>query len=65
MLKGNGARRPHWLITKHTISRLDVFTTDLCGDRKALAVFSFEEEAKMFLNLRLAAAGEGWRVRQT
>jgi hypothetical protein len=65
MLKGNGARRPHWLITKHTTSRMDVFTTHLCGDRKALAVFSFEEEAKMFLDLRLAAAGEGWRVRQT
>jgi hypothetical protein len=64
MLKGNRARRPHWLITKHITSRMDVFTTHLHGG-KALAVFSFEDEAKMFLDLRLAAAGEGWRVRQT
>ena len=42
-----------------------MFTTHLCGDRKALAVFSFEEEAQMFLDLRLAASNDGWRVRQT
>jgi hypothetical protein len=65
MPKDNSARRPHWLIAKHTTSRMDVFTTQLCGGGKALAIFSFEEEAKMFLDLRLAAAGEGWRVRQT
>jgi len=65
MLKVKRTDRWHWLITKHITSRMDVFTTHLCGDRKALAVFSFEEEAEMFLALRLAASGDGWMVRQT
>ena len=65
MLKAKLDDPYHWLITKHVTSRMDVFTTHLCGDRKALAVFSFEEEAQMFLDLRLAASNDGWRVRQT
>ena len=65
MLKTKRTDRWHWLIVKHITSRMDVFTTYLCGDRKALAVFSFEEEAQMFLDLRLAAPDEGWKVRQT
>ena len=65
MLKAKMAGRPHWLIAKHITSRMEVFTTHLCGDRKALAVFSFEEEAEMFLDLQLAAYKDGWRVRQT
>ena len=65
MLKAKLADPYHWLITKHVTSRMDVFTTHLCGDRKALAVFSFEEEAQMFLDFRLAASKDGWRVRQT
>jgi hypothetical protein len=65
MLKAKRSDRWHWLITKHVTSRMDVFTTRLCGDRKALAVFSFEEEAQMFLDFRLAASKDGWRVRQT
>jgi hypothetical protein len=28
-------------------------------------VFSFEEEAEMFLDLRLAASEDGWKVRRT
>jgi hypothetical protein len=65
MLEGKIAGRPQWLITKHTTRRMEVFTTHLCGDRKALAIFSFEEEAQMFLDLYLAASKDGWRVRQT
>jgi hypothetical protein len=65
MLRDKIARRPQWLITKHITSRMDVFTTNLCGDRKALVVFSFEEEAQMFFDLCLAASKDGWRVRQT
>ena len=30
-----------------------------------MAIFSFEEEARMFLDFRLAASQEGWCVRQT
>ena len=65
MLRDKIARRPLWLITKHITSRMDVFNTHLCGDRKALAVFSFEEEAQMFLDLCLAVSEDEWRVRQT
>ncbi len=65
MLKSKIAGRSHWLITKHVTSRMEVFTTHLCGDGKALPVFSFEEEAQMFLDLRLARSKDGWRVRQT
>jgi hypothetical protein len=65
MPKAKTTDRWHWLITKHLTSRMEVFTTHLCGDGKALAVFSFEEEAEMFLDLRLAASKDGWRVRQT
>ena len=65
MLKTKIAGRPLWLITKHITSRMEVFTTHLCGDRKALAVFSFEEEAQMYLDLCLAASQGEWRVRHT
>ncbi len=65
MLKAKLARRSLWLITRDITSRMDIFTTHLCNDRKALVVFSFEEEAQMFLDFRLAMSGGGWRVRQT
>ena len=65
MLRDKIARRPQWLITKDITSRMEVFTTNLCGDRKALVVFSFEEEAQMFFDLCLAASKDGWKVRQT
>ncbi len=65
MLKAKIAGRSLWLITKHLTSRMDVFTTYLYDDREALVVFSFEEEAQLFLDFRLAMSKEGWRVRQT
>ena len=65
MLKTKMAGRSHWLITKRSTSKMDIFTTYLCGDPKALVVFGFQEEAKMFLDLQLAATEDGWRVRQT
>jgi hypothetical protein len=63
MQRGNATGRPLWLITKHDASKLDVLTIDLAGGVETLAVFSFGEEAEMFL--RFAASGEGWEVRQT
>ncbi len=65
MLRDKIARRPLWLITKHITSRMDIFTANLCGDSKTLVVFSFKEEAEMFLDLQLATSKDGWRVRQT
>jgi hypothetical protein len=59
------AVRSHWLITKYDHSKMSALTIHLGGDGEALAVFSFEDEAKMFLHFRRAALGEGWWVRQT
>jgi hypothetical protein len=65
VLKARDSNLWHWLITKHVTSQMEVFTTHLCGDEGALAVFSFQEEAEMFLHLQFSASEDGWRVRQT
>jgi hypothetical protein len=57
--------RPHWLIVKHGVSSMDALTVDLGGSAEALAVFTFEEETRAFLDLRFGASGEGWKARQT
>ena len=61
----NEAGLPHWLIAKHGVSGMDVLTVDLGGNAEALAVFTFEEVARTFLDFRPGASGEGWRARQT
>jgi hypothetical protein len=65
MLKAKIAGRWYWLITKHATSKMDVLTVRVDSSGEALAIFSFEEEARMFLDLRLAALREGWCARQT
>ncbi len=60
----NGQRpKPYWLIVKNESSWVDVLTTNLTGDEETLPVFSFEEEARMFLKHR--ALRNRWRVRET
>jgi hypothetical protein len=59
------AGRTHWLIAKHGVSGMEVLTVDLGGSTEALAVFTFEEETRMFLDLRFGASGEEWKARQT
>jgi hypothetical protein len=59
------AGRPHWLIAKYDHSKMNALTIRLSGDREALAIFGFEEEAEMFLHFRGAALEDGWSVRQT
>jgi hypothetical protein len=56
------APRQFWLIVKDEPGRIDVLTTNLTTDEAALPVFSFEDEARMFLEL--GALGS-WRVRVT
>jgi hypothetical protein len=65
MQDGTKARRWHWLVVKDRISGMEVLSVDLGSGEEALAVFGFEEEARMFLDLRPAASGEGWRARRT
>src|SRR5919112_3981391 len=60
------AGRTHWLIAKHGVSGLDVLTIHLGGGAvEALAVFTLEDEARVFLDARFGASGEGWEARQT
>lgn len=62
--KALNVRRPrYWLIVQQRTSRIDVFTLDLAGGGKAFAVFSFEEEAGLFLHCELS--GTNWQVRET
>ena len=57
--------RTHWLIAKHGVSGMDVLTIHLGDGAEVLAVFTFEEQARGFLDFRFGASGEGWEVRQT
>jgi hypothetical protein len=56
----------YWVIAKDAkdgLGQLELLTLDLDGTGKALPVFSFEEEAEMFLWLQRAEGG--WEVRET
>ena len=50
---------PLWVIAKQRCNGLEMFTIGI----NVLPVFSFEEEAQMFLGLGHAA--DGWQVRET
>lgn len=64
-LKGSsrapGRRNSYWLITKRRRGRVDLLTMRLADGRSVLPVFSFEEEAALFL--RLGVQG-GWQIRR-
>jgi hypothetical protein len=52
-----------WLIAEYRTGRLEVLRTSLASGEEALVVFSFEEEARVFLEF---GARDGvWRVRET
>ncbi len=55
-------RSPYWLLVKRRRGRLEVLTTSLADGRRVLPVFSFEEEANLYLRLGITGS---WRVRQT
>jgi hypothetical protein len=59
------AGRTHWLIAKHGVSGMGVLTIHPGDGAEALAVFTFEEQARDFLDSRFGASGEGWEARQT
>ena len=65
VLRQAGMQR-YWVIAKDAKDRfgqLDLLTVDLDGTGEALPVFSFEEEAEMFLWLQTTEGG--WEVRET
>lgn len=49
-----------WLISRYGGSLTDVLTLGSDGEEEALAVFSFDEEAELFL--RLGTSGADWRI---
>ncbi len=53
----------YWLITKHENGRMHALVTGARSDDQALPVFSFEEEAQLFLWLE--NPGTDWRARET
>ena len=55
-------RSSYWLLAKRRSGTLEVLTTSLADGRSVLPVFSFEEEATLFLCL---GAQGGWQVRRT
>jgi hypothetical protein len=56
------SRNPYWLLAKRRWGRLEVLTTSVADGRRVLPVFSFEEEANLYLRLGIRGS---WQVRQT
>lgn len=58
-------RRPvlsYWMIAKNENCRIEVLMALLADGEEALPIFSYEQEAKLFLNFR--ESGSSWRVRE-
>ena len=53
----------YWLIVRREAAQEEKLTVDSDDGGKALAVFSFEEEADMFLSL--SSVGAEWRAKKT
>jgi len=69
MLKNRAARPPnlassYWLIEKHEAGRTEVPTLHLESGVEALPVFSWAEEAEMFLSLG-GFEEDGWAIRES
>ncbi len=63
-IPGQGtARRSYWLIFARGCGRVETLTTRLFGGEEVLPVFSFREEAEMFLCLR--DLRDRWQIRET
>ena len=53
---------PFWLIVKYRVGGMEVLRTILASGEEALPVFSFEDEARMFLELGTSGC---WQVKET
>ena len=53
---------PFWLIVKYRVGGMEVLRTILASGEEALPVFSFEDEASMFLELGTSGC---WQVKET
>ena len=69
MLKSRAVRPPdlatsYWLIEKHEAGRTEVPTVHLENGGEALPIFSWVEDARMFLDLGLLKE-DGWAIRES
>jgi hypothetical protein len=55
-----GPSSRYWLIARNEYGRMEALTIDLDG-QEAIAIFSFREEAEMFIRLE---SWDGWWVRE-
>ena len=55
-------RNPYWLIVKRRRGKLEVLTKGLADGRRVLPVFSFQEEANVYLRHGIRGS---WQLRQT
>ena len=60
---GREPRPPFWLLTRRRRGRTEVLCAELVAGLKALPVFSFAEEARLFVRLGLFE-GAGWRAEE-
>lgn len=58
----SAARRPYWILSKHGRKHIEALTVEFDGV-EALPIFSFEEEAELFLSLGIS--GGEWSVRRS
>lgn len=63
MAESRAPGRPLWLIADQENGPINVFTVRRGDEGKVLPIFSFQEEAQMFL--RLGKTETGWRARET
>jgi hypothetical protein len=53
----------YWLIAKNENGRIEVLTTLLAHGEEAIPIFSYEQEAELFLAFQ--AAGSGWQLKES
>ena len=64
--RGPPRQRPvlsYWLIAKNENGRIEVLTALLAGGGEALPIFSYEQEAELFLAFQ--ATGSGWQLKES
>ncbi len=62
MLRDSVARGMRWLIADRTNGKMEVLTLDGGGGDRVLPVFSFRDEAEMYVRLQLGTPG--WEPRE-
>ena len=62
-LQERSSDKAYWLIARQENGQTKVLTTNIAGDNKVLPIFSYGEEAEMFLGL--GELEDGWQVKKS